>query len=355
MTADAVGGVWGYSLELADALARRDVEVTLAVMGGRLSDVQRRQARGSSIVDLYERDLRLEWMGDPWADVDEAGRWLLDLAGDTTPDIVHLNGYAHGALRWPAPTVVVGHSCVFSWWSAVRGGAPPPEWREYRRRITAGLDGADAVVAPTAAMLAELGRWYGLERGIVIPNCRSTDWVRETPKEPMIASAGRVWDDAKNMGLLDRAARELPWPVVIAGDAGGRTMGAAALTGPLSFDELALLLARASVFALPARYEPFGLAALEAALSGCALVLGNIASLREVWDDAAIFVDTDDEGELVSVARELLDDPAVAAAWGARARVRAGAYTTDRTADAYLRTYRGLPVNPRRPVSRNAR
>ncbi len=32
---------------------------------------------------------------------------------------------------------------------------------------------------------------------------------------------------------------------------------------------------------LPARYEPFGLSVLEAALSGCALVLGDIPSLRE--------------------------------------------------------------------------
>ena len=33
MTTDTVGGVWTYALELADALAERDVEVTLAVQG----------------------------------------------------------------------------------------------------------------------------------------------------------------------------------------------------------------------------------------------------------------------------------------------------------------------------------
>ena len=35
--------------------------------------------------------------------------------------------------------------------------------------------------------------------------------------------------------------------------------------GPLPFAELAAWLARAAVFAAPARYEPFGMAALEAA------------------------------------------------------------------------------------------
>ena len=28
------------------------------------------------------------------------------------PDVVHLNGYTHGALPWRAPVLVVGHSCV---------------------------------------------------------------------------------------------------------------------------------------------------------------------------------------------------------------------------------------------------
>jgi hypothetical protein len=45
---------------------------------------------------------------------------------------------------------------------------------------------------------------------------------------------------------------------------------------------------------LPARYEPFGLSVLEAALSGCALVPGDIASLRGNWDGVAEFVCPDD-------------------------------------------------------------
>ena len=62
------------------------------------------------------------------------------------------------------------------------------------------------------------------------------------------------------------------------------------MLGRLSAGELADWYARAAIYALPARYEPFGLSALEAALSGCALVLGDIPSLREIWGDAALFV-----------------------------------------------------------------
>jgi glycogen synthase len=61
--------------------------------------------------------------------------------------------------------------------------------------------------------------------------------------------------------------------------------------------------ARASIYALPARYEPFGLSALEAALSGCALILGDIPSLREVWLEAAPYVSPDDESAPKSFAR----------------------------------------------------
>ncbi len=348
MTADAVGGVWTYALELADALAESGVAVTLAVMGGGLSAEQRRQAAASSVAAVHGSALALEWMDDPWAEVDAAGDWLLGLAEEARPDVVQLNGYSHAALPWPAPTLVVAHSCVLSWWAAVRGEAAPPLWDEYRRRVTAGLAAADAVVAPTAAMRDELQRCYGFAGGQVIPNCRSADWVVEAPKEAMVVGAGRVWDDAKNLASLDRAALRLDWPVVLAGDpsrpgGGERRLRAAHAAGALPFGELAALLGRASVFALPARYEPFGLAALEAALSGCALVLGDIPSQREVWGDAAAYVHPDDEDGLVAVLRDLSADPDQAARRGADARARAARYHPAATAAAYLDAYRRLP------------
>ena len=48
-------------------------------------------------------------------------------------ELVHLNGYAHAALPWRVPVVVVAHSCVLSWWQAVFGEAAPARYAEYRR------------------------------------------------------------------------------------------------------------------------------------------------------------------------------------------------------------------------------
>jgi glycogen(starch) synthase len=153
LTTDTVGGVWTYAIELARALAPHGVEVALATMGAPVRPEQRRQAEALENVRLFESDFKLEWMPEPWNDVRRCGDWLLELEAQTRPDVVHLNGYAHAALPWSAPTVVVGHSCVLSWWQAVKGEPAPPDWDRYAEAVRRGLRAADAVVAPSAAMI----------------------------------------------------------------------------------------------------------------------------------------------------------------------------------------------------------
>jgi glycogen synthase len=325
MTADTVGGVWTYCVELAHAL---DAEVHLATMGRRLSEAQRAEA--GVFASVHESDFPLEWQDDPWEGVDAAGAWLLGLARELEPDVVHLNGYAHAVLPWQAPTVVVAHSDVVSWFRAVHGTEAPPQWEEYRRRVTAGLQAATRVVAPTAAVAADLAASYGFSGAVVVPNCRRPDLLAPADKEAVVLAAGRVWDAAKGVDALCRVAPSLPAPVLVAGE--GEAPGVQAL-GLLPFPELAALMARAAVFAAPARYEPFGLGILEAGLAGCALVLGDIASLREVWGDAATYVQDDDA--LVAAVTTALNDPAL----GRAARERALTYSPERTARGYEKAY----------------
>ena len=110
LTADSVGGVWTYALELADALADRRIEVVLATMGPPLSGGQRDELRRSRIARAYAEDVKLEWMDDPWADLDRAGRWLLRIRDEVQPDVIHLNGYSHATLPWEAPVLRSGGS-----------------------------------------------------------------------------------------------------------------------------------------------------------------------------------------------------------------------------------------------------
>lgn len=349
MTSDAVGGVFTYSLDLSSALAARGVEVALAIMGRAASPGQRREAEKIQNLALFERPCALEWMDDPWTDVDRAGEWLLEVERLVRPDVIHSNGFAHGALAWSAPCMVVAHSSVTAWWRAVFREPAPAKYDEYRRRVRAGLQAATLVVAPSRTALRDLEFDFGpLLHAIVIPNGTRIGRFAPAKKEPFFFASGRLWDAAKNVSTLASIAHRLPWPVKVAGDVsapGGRAVelsGSAAMLGHLSPELLSAKMSRAAVFVHPARYEPFGLAPLEAALSECALVLGDIESLRELWDGAACFVPPDDPEGLVSACSRLATDSNRRALFGAAARARALHFSAERTADGYVRAYRLL-------------
>jgi glycogen synthase len=298
MTADAVGGVWRYSVDLGAALVEHGVEVLIATMGPPASEEQRNELLSVARLRVAQSDYALEWMPDAWEDVDASAHWLLALESSFDPDVIHLNGYAHASLRWNRPVAVVAHSCVYSWWRAVHGCAPDPEWSEYKRRVIDGLLAADIVIAPSTYMASELQREYGisLDKVRVIHNFTRAQVPARAKKQPFILAAGRVWDAAKNIELLDRIAPELDWEVRIAGDASDpessmRKRRSGCFLGSLPHSELMREMTAAAIFAHPALYEPFGLSILEAARARSCLVLSDIPSLRELWDGAAIFVD----------------------------------------------------------------
>lgn len=353
MTADAVGGIWQYSIDLIRELALRGARVMLATLGPRPTGDQRREALDISGVTLAESDFALEWTANPWADVEAAGEWLLSLAADFAPDVIHLNGYAHAALDWRKPVVVVAHSCVFSWWRAVHGSAPGAEWNEYKRRVTAGLVAADAIVAPSEFMAAALEREYGVDSDTirVIHNFSSASRARRHEKQSFVLAAGRIWDEAKNIALLDSIAREIDWEIRVAGSEHGPETSAATnrrahFLSALSRAEMLDQMHRAAIFAHPALYEPFGLSVLEAAGARCCLVLSDIPSLRELWDSAAVFVNPRDRDCWSAELNRLIGDALALQALGEKAHSRAGKYLPERSVTRYMNLYRSLARLP---------
>lgn len=359
LTTDTVGGVWTYCMELVRALGP-DHPVALATMGAPLGDDQRAQVEQCPHVQVFPGQYKLEWMDDPWDDVRRSGDWLLEIESQFKPDLVHLNGYSHGVVPFLAPTVIVAHSCVLSWWQAVKREPAPGTWDRYRHRVAAGLHGADLVIAPSLTMLSSVNRHYGpLGRTSVIYNGRDGSAYKPARrKEPFVLAAGRLWDEAKNVAALEKVAPDLPWPVRVAGeqkrpDGGQVSVGAVDALGQLGREELAGWFSRASIYALPARYEPFGLSALEAALSGCALVLGDIPSLHEIWDEAATYVAPDDTDALRAALIRLIEDPSLRQAKAAAAMERAKCFTPQRMAQSYLASYQRL-IDQRRAADRAA-
>jgi glycosyltransferase involved in cell wall biosynthesis len=352
MTADAVGGVWQYALDLARGLADEGVATTLAVLGPTTSAEQAREARAIPGLTLIDTGLPLDWTADAPEAVLHSGAAVAALAAEAGADIVHLNSPALAAgARFSAPVVAVCHSCVATWWDAVRSGTLPADFRWRTELVRRGYAAADALLAPTQAFADATRQTYGLAQSPrVVANGRH---VTPAPaavaaaEEPFVFTAGRLWDEAKNVVALDRAAARLATPVLAAGPTRGPhggtvTLAHAKALGALGRPELEGYLAARPVYASPALYEPFGLAVLEAAQAGCPLVLSDIPTFRELWDGAAAFVPPKDDEALAAALDAMLRDPGERARAGAAARERAARYTVAAMTTGVLAVYRDL-------------
>jgi len=339
MTADAVGGVWTYVLELIGQYKRQNIEVALAVMGPSPDKAQREVLSAFNNVELFEGGYKLEWMENCWEEVEEASDWLLDLETLIHPDIIHLNGYVHAALPWQAPVLVVGHSCVSSWFEHVKKSSIPQSWEKYRCKVKEGLGCADYVVAPSDFMLGCLKKHYGLsEKSSVIYNGRSAGGFYPGIKDETIFTAGRLWDDAKNIKSLLSISKELPWPVHVAGE-GEQVCANVKYLGKLSGKEIEAEMNCASLFVMPALYDPFGLSVLEAGLSGCVLVLGDIPSYREIWGESAIYVPSEDSPKLRDTILDLIKNRELIVEYSKKSMAKAFKYTSEKTACQYIDLY----------------
>lgn len=351
MTADAVGGVWTYATSLIRPLAAAGCEIELVTIGPRPTPTQRRALEGMRGVSVSETDLLLEWADPAGTDSGRARRQLADIAKRFKPDLIQFNSFREATFGWPMPVLVVAHSCVNSWADAcdARDAFSGAEWRGYSDAVAAGLHRADAWVAPTFAFRERMRELYRPpSAGHVIWNGVQKGLPRRRGKRPFVLGAGRVWDVAKNLGALASIAPDLVWPVRVAGAAqsshGGETKLPAGVTwlGELTHPSLLCEMQDAAVFCSPALYEPFGLSVLEAAAAGCALVLSDIPTFRELWRDAALFVDPHDADALQGSINALCSDDVLRTRLQRAARERSLRYALARTAGRYLELYARL-------------
>ena len=344
LVTDAVGGVWVYSLELARALRPLGVETVLAVMGPSPREDQREEASDFRLIDT---GLPLEWLDADPSELARAGEALARLAADERVDIVQTSSAALLAdADFAQPTVAMQHSCVASWWAAVKGTPLPEEFEWRRELVKRGLERADVIVAPSIAFAAQTSRLYGAHVHAV-HNGRSLRCARELPQGEFVFTAGRLWDEGKNAATLDAAAALLRAPFQAAGSTQGPNGASIALKhaealGSLSQTALAGLYAARPIYASAALYEPFGFSVLEAAQAGCALVLSDIPTHREIWDGAAIFVDGRDGAGFARAIQDLLDDADGREQLGQLSRSRAAQYTPERIARSMFDLYARL-------------
>lgn len=308
-TVDSVGGVWRYALDLAAELkARCGTETLFLGFGPHPSSEKAKEAL--AIGDLV---------------------WL------------NLPSQAAG-LKTCKPVLVVSHSCVVTWFAAVRGHDVPDAWRWQHRLNREGFDRADRVLAPSESHAQMLRLTYGgIDDLTVVPNgsrCRPVSRV----KDNFAFAAARWWDEGKNGHILDRAAALTEIPLVMAGrnsGPGGQYLALrhARHLGELPYPDTMALMEKAAIVVSPSLYEPFGLAVLEAARAGAALILSDIPTYRELWDGAAIFVAPNDPQAFADAIDLLSNDRDGKAVLAEQAHRRSQAFTIEAQAMAIARTY----------------
>jgi glycogen synthase len=356
MTADTVGGVWTYTRELASGLARRGHRITLISFGKLPSDEQVRWMDGLSTLEFQPTEYHLEWMQNSEQDIRASRSFLEKLIAELKPDLLHFNQYAYGNLRTDVPRIVVAHSDVVSWWVAVHREEPPEDaWiRWYGFTVMEGLKGATAVVAPSRTMLEAIQRHYLQPRlARVIHNGRNPrlfDPSRQ--KEEVVLSAGRIWDQAKQVSLLLEREQDLPvWIVgsqehpegLHSGFVENSNQSTIQFLGAQPEAELIGAYARASLYAATSRYEPFGLAPVEAAFSSCALILNDIDSLRELWGDSGYYFRRNSGLSLAAAIRELGRSQQLRCEYARRAYDHAMThFQAERMVEEYERLYRSV-------------
>lgn len=348
MTCDAVGGVWTYALDLAEGLLAQDIAVTLAVIGPAPSAGQRQRAEDLAGLALFEIPLPLDWTDEATpASIRRAGERVADLAHEVGAELVHLNSPALVAeVAFPVPVLGACHSCLATWWDAVKGGELPETFRWRTALLRKGYERCDRLVAPSRAFARATEARYGLPV-LAVHNGRTPLPFKSGERRAVAVASGRLWDEGKNLAALDRAAARCRHPVVAAGSLKGPNGAAIALPhieclGQLDAPALADLLCGSAAYVSTALYEPFGLGVLEAAQAGCALVLSDRPGFRELWDGAALFVDPFDDVALAGTLDVLLDDPARSAALGGLARARSAAYGVDAMVGSMIGVYRSL-------------
>ncbi|MGY3551606.1 glycosyltransferase involved in cell wall biosynthesis [Bradyrhizobium sp. USDA 4472] len=348
MTVDTVGGVWTYSCGLAARLVASGADVTLVTIGPSARADQREMLRGAG-VRLVDTDLTLEWQDPEGHDFANAERVLARLEARVQPDIVHLNSFREATLAWRAPTVLVAHSCVNSWARACRdtGWLGEPRWTRYTERVAAALNSTQAWICPSQSFHDDIVEIYRPRSpGAVIWNGIAAGNFPSRKRE-LIFAAGRLWDRAKNIGVLAAASPGLDWPVQVAGPAGADPATGVTWLGQLPHNALRGHLQHAAIFVSPALYEPFGLSVLEAAAAGCALVLSDISTFRELWSGAAMLFDPDDSQALHRTLADLCADDLERTRLQRAAYEHSLTYSLARTTSAYLKLYEGLLASDR--------
>ncbi|WP_338761745.1 glycosyltransferase family 1 protein [Massilia sp. METH4] len=315
------------------------------------------QGKGSFDLSAYVAQPQRGFLG---ADASYIARrryhgWLFPQGGRY--DIVHFTDQycRFGPERVRARTVMTVHDL-----NQVHEQRPgSPRLRKHMARMARKIDGVDRVVAISEFVKADIVRFFPAARDKISVIHNGVDFsVAPEGHQPRFMPPGRFLFTVgmvcpkKNFHVLVPLLRGTDYTLVVAGpvkdeyrqkilDEAAR-FGVAdrvAITGPVSQADKDWYYTHCAAFLFPSLAEGFGLPPLEAMHHGRPVFLSNLTSLPEVGGDAAFYFDDFDPDRMAEVfvsgmRRFETEDGA------RRARARAGMFTWEKAAAAYLALYR---------------
>ena len=215
---------------------------------------------------------------------------------------------------------------------------------------------ADFLVVPTQVVADELAAIYpatadrirvighGVTALPIVENAADRAAALRLPEKYVLSLA--TVEPRKGLDVLIKAMPDVPADLVIVGQAGwgdvdlGRWAQDAGLDasrvhtlGRVSDADLAVVLDRAAVLAVPSRAEGFGLPVLEGMAAGVPVVMSDAPALVEVAGGATLVVPREDAGGLTDALAAVLSDDRLAAELRAKGRARAAGFSWAAAAD----------------------
>ena len=286
-----------------------------ADIAGRLAAIGTRVPVLSSLVNTSYDPVRLR---DP--NVRRAGLWAARTLDGWTAR--HLTSHFHAiteavktsavqTLRIPADRVtVVERGRAFE-----RLGSPGPERRRVARRRL-GIADDDEVIVNVARQEYQKGQKYLLEAAGIL--------VRTRPRLVVLIAGREGHSSHELVELYDQL------------QLGERTRFL------VHRDDVPEILAAADIFAFPSVYEGLGGAVIEAMALGLPIVGSDIPALREVVEDGrnGFLVKPESATALAAALTRILDDPALASAFGGRSlEIFRERFTIARSAERMMDLY----------------
>ena len=264
---------------------------------------------------------------------------------------LHTAGFQLGAMN--EAYLTFGAKARFVAGALRRGKIPKRFWGQYSFKTDPECQItqlADEITAPSAAILTWTGRVWPIDPELfsVIPNVYAPSSAmlvaRPDGRKPLVIFVGKL-EVRKGVIELARAipkileahpnarfrfvGRPLHHPATrqLLDETVRQEVGASALdrlefTGGVPYPEVAGHLAESAVAIFPSYWENYGYVCLEAMAAGCGVVATSTGGMAELISDGdtGLLVPAKDPPAIARAVIALLDNPAEAAAMGARAR-----------------------------------